>query len=183
MLSRFSLMRIRSAARPLAAVGFLLGSSAVWAGVSPGGSIDYGPVTSTSVPTLGEWTLALLALLMAVVAYRALRGRVNGRLLSNLILAGGAAAAAVAGHGLIKEAEAVAADEQNMSSASGGTVSGHYLVRLTNTSGVLLKIKAIRPNEGVSVLSPGEDYLPECTVNATVAPGAKCSVYFSYPPS
>ncbi len=168
------------AARSLpAAMVLLLGSSA-WAGTAPGGSVDYGPLPgATSVPTLGEWTLVLLALLLAVVAYRALRGRVNGRLLSNLILAGGAAT--VVGHGAIQEAEALVLNEVNMSAPGGGTVSGTYVMQLTNTSGVPLQIKAIRPNEGVSIVAPPEENLPECTVNAVIAPSAKCSVYFNYP--
>lgn len=178
MLSRFSVARSTSTGRSLAVAMLLLCSSGAWAGTPPGGSVDYGPLSPASVPTLGEWTLGLLGLLMAVVAYRALRGRVNGRLLSNLMLAGGAVAATVAGHGLIREAAAViAADEQNMSSPSGGTVTGMYWVQLTNTSGVPLRIKAIRPNMGFTTETPPE--LPECTVNATVSPGAKCNVSFT----
>lgn len=167
----------------LVAQALLLSGTATWAAAVPGGSIDYGPLSTgvAAVPSLSEWMLVLLGLLLAVVAYRALRGRVNGRLLSNLTLAGGALAATVAGHGVIQDAQAdLVADEQNMSSPSGGTVTGTNWVQLTNTSGVPLKIKAVRPNEGFRVVSPPE--LPECDVDVIVLPGNKCNIHFYYLP-
>lgn len=174
--------KFSAARRPIVCV-LLLCSSAAWAG-APGGSIDYGPVSVANVPALGEWTLALMGLLLAAVAYRALRGRVNGRLLSNLILAGGAAAAVVSGHGLIREAQAIVElNDYDMPSPSGGTVAGYSWARLSNSAGVPLRIKAIRPYRGSDIQSPPPDDgagTPECTVNSVVAPSARCTVRFVY---
>lgn len=62
--SMYSLMAI--------AFALLIGASTAWAGL---------PVVpiAVSAPTLSGWVLILLALLLAVVAYRALRERVQGR--------------------------------------------------------------------------------------------------------
>lgn len=183
MLGRFSDARSTLAIRLLATSTLLFCGSAARAG-SPGGSIDYGPISGANVPALGEWTLALMGLLLAVVAYRALRGRVNGRLLSNLILVGGAVAAAASGHDLIREAQAIVElNDYDMSSPSGGTVTGYSWARLTNSSGMPLRIKAIHPNRGSNIQSPPPDDgagSPECTVNSVVAPNAKCTVRFVY---
>ena len=122
----------------------------------------------------------LIALLLSVVAYRVLRGRVGGRLTANLLLAGGALLAAFTGDGVVREAAAIAASDQAMASATGGTVSGSYWVRLTNTSGVALQVMAIRPNARVILRSPPPES-PECTVGTQVAAGAKCNVWFDYP--
>lgn len=178
MLAKFSFNRLPR--KSLTTVALLLVGSASWAGgVAPGGSVDYAPLTSSvsAVPTLGEWMLVLMALLVAVVAYRGLRGRVNGRLLSNLTLVAGALAAAAAGHGLVQEAKAIVADLENMSSPTGGTVMASYWTQLTNTAGVPLKIIAIRPNPGSVVNSPPPDS-PECTVGYVVSPTGKCNIEF-----
>lgn len=179
MQAKFSFPRVTGKLLP--AFGLLLCGPAAWAGMgSVGGAIDYVPLTANvaAVPSLSEWMLVLMGLLLAVVAFRALRGRVNGRLLSNLTLVGGSMVAAAAGHGLIQEVRATPTIDVNMSSASGGTVeTTGYLIRLTNTSGVPLKIKAIRPNESSRIVSPTTE--PECTENLTVLPGNKCNVQFA----
>lgn len=169
--------------RTAAGLAMVCAASAARAGVEvpPGGSIDYAPLAS-SVPTLGAWTLLMLALLVAAVAYRVLRGRVNGRLLSNLFVVGGVAAAGVAGHDLVQRAEAISADPVNLSSSSGGSVSGNRWVQATNTSGVPQQIKAIRPNaDWVLVIEAPEE--PQCQVGTVVQPGAKCNVRFEYQPT
>ncbi len=70
---------------------FGMAASAAYAGSAPGGVVGYAP-GSVAVPTLSEWTLIGLGLLLMVVAYRVLRTRANGRLLANLLVLGGAAA-------------------------------------------------------------------------------------------
>lgn len=146
--------------------------------VPPSGAIDYGPL-ATSVPTLGVWALLLVALLVAVLAYRVLRERVNGRLLSNVVLVGSAAAAGVAGHDLMQRAEAGGEiNSVNLSSVSGGSVNGTDLTQAINTSGIPQQIKAIRPAKSVQVISAPT---PQCQVGAVVQPGAQCNVQFVYP--
>ena len=148
---------------------------------APGGSIDYAPL-AVAVPTVSAWSLGLVALLLTALAYRVLRGRVGGRLLAHLVLVGGALVAAFTGDGVVREAAAIAASDQAMASATGGTVSGSYWVRVTNTSGVALQVMAIRPNARVILRSPPPES-PECTVGTQVAAGAKCNVWFDYPPA
>ena len=69
----------------LAAVSGLCGAQQ-----TPPGQIDYGPLAVSAVPTLGETMLAALVLLLMAAAYRSLRGRVNGRVLSSLLVGGAA---------------------------------------------------------------------------------------------
>lgn len=180
MTGKFSISGMNP--KSLATAALLLCAPVAWAGGPvAGGSIDYGPLAASvsAVPTLGEWMLVLMGLLLAVVAYRSLRGRVNGRLLSNLTLAGGALAATVAGHGLVQEARAIMAGVVNMSSPTGGTAVATNWSALTNTTGVPLKILAIRPNDGSWVISP-PPASPECTVGSVVSPGNVCNVYFVF---
>ena len=65
-------MRFKRSMFNLAVIVFavLSGASAAWAGAS---------IVLTTAPTLSGWLLILLALLFAVVAYRALRGHANSR--------------------------------------------------------------------------------------------------------
>ncbi len=162
--------------RCLLAAAALAGSGLAQAGTVPGGAIDYGPLAA-AVPSLSEWSLALMALLLAVVAYRVLRGRVGGRLMSNLLVAGAAVAAGFSGVGLVREAEALSAVDVNMSSTSGGTLNGTFWTRLNNTTGIPLRIIDIRTNRGVIIESPPPDS-PECTIGTVVAPGARCNIEF-----
>ena len=113
-------MKQAKAAAALLAWGVL---PSAWAGVPVvPGAIVYAPLSSAApVPTLGEWSLTLMALLLAVVAYRVLRGRVNGRLMTPLLLTGGLAAAGLAGHDLVGLAQAVVPQVQ-FSQAAGGSV-------------------------------------------------------------
>lgn len=146
-----------------------------------GGVIDYAPLAIAGVPTLGEWALVLVALLVGAFGYRALRGRVGGRLMSNLMIVGAAAAAGFAGNGIVREAVAQTAFDVNMSSATGGTITGVGWTRLTNTSGVALRILDIRPSRGIEVQSP-PPASPECTIGGTVPVGAQCNVLFANAP-
>ena len=146
-----------------------------WAGTPIGGTVGYGPL-AIAVPTLGEWSLVLLALLLAAVAYRVLRGRVGGRLLSQLFLAGGVAAAGLAGHGLVRQAEAVAFPE--LDNATGGSVTVYGWATLDNVTSVPLRINAVTPNSGSRVKSPPAAGTPECAVGTVVQPADSCNVEF-----
>ncbi|MFD1711597.1 midcut-by-XrtH protein [Ottowia sp. GY511] len=176
-------LSIRNAVRCSAAAAMLGAGTLAHAGtiVPPGGTIDYAPLAA-AVPTLGQWSLALIVLLVVAVAYRVLRGRVGGKLMSNLLILGGAAVATFTGHGVVREAAAIAAQDVSMSSTTGGSVTGNYWLRATNGTAVTLKITDIRPNEGVTIESPPPE-VPECTVGAQVTPGNKCSVHFVFVPS
>ena len=94
-----------------------------WAG-TPINGIDYQPLREISaVPTLSEWGLALLVLMVTVIGYRVARSRGAGRLFSALWLAAGAGAMGYFGHGAVQPAMADVPSSHDMTSQGGGTVS------------------------------------------------------------
>ena len=147
---------------------------------NPPGQIDYGPAAVSAVPTLGEWALVALLLALMALAYRQLRGRVNGRVLSSLLVVGATAVLALSGSPLMRVAQAILMDV-SLNQAGGGTVDVRAGVsKLTNTSGVTQTIRAMR------VLLPGYQWLeypgyPQCVVGLVLAPGASCHVVLEYP--
>ncbi len=176
MLNRRSLSRLTE--KSIAGAALLFIGPAAWAGMGVGGTVVYAPLSNgvTAVPTLGEWMLVLMTLLVAVIAFRGLRGRVNGRLLSNLTLIGGTLAAAAASHGLIQEARAVDYDQVEMV-AAGKTELLFDKTKLNNETNVPLRIISIQPNDW-SIVSLSPQYSPQCAEGQTVAPGAFCHIQF-----
>ena len=155
------------------AMGALLGSVSSWAQSGPGG-ITYAPVESQGIPTLSEWGLLATALLLAVLAYRLLRGRLGGRPLASVVLAG-ALGLALAGGGLqLQSAEAQSESEIALSLPGGGlatiTDEGEWLVR--NTSGVAQSIVAMTAADGFAFQPP--EGTPACAVGMVLTPGAIC---------
>lgn len=168
-------------------IGCAFASAAAYADATPIGSVSYAPLGGVSVPTLGGWALAALATLLAAAAYRLLRGRVHGRLLSNLLLLGVVAVTGMAGHDLMQQADAEesATSTVNLSNASGGTATvtvptGATLSTtavLTNTSGVAQRITALTAVDTATVF-PYEG----CNVGTVLQPGGSCSVMFQFTP-
>ena len=171
-------MKQAKAAAALLAWGVL---PSAWAGVPVvPGAIVYAPLSSAApVPTLGEWSLTLMALLLAVVAYRVLRGRVNGRLMTPLLLTGGLAAAGLAGHDLVGLAQAVVPQVQ-FSQAAGGSVGvGVGETQIINTSGVPQQVTSMSTQPGYSFVTPPGS--PQCQVGTPVAPSGISYVEISSP--
>lgn len=113
-----SLRRMHIPLLGLAGIGL---SSNVFAGSSVG-SIVYGSGAS-AVPALGGSALIVLAILLAVIAFRILRTQQHRGV--NLVVALTAIAAVASGAGgvrLVSDANAVAVGVVNMTSESGGTV-------------------------------------------------------------
>jgi hypothetical protein len=152
-------------------------TSPAWAGFPA--VLTYAPAatTTTSTPTLGGWMLLLLALLLAVVAYRVLRSRVNGRQMGLFALAGSLVAGGAASGDLIEAAQAVI-PAVYMSSATGGTANlGLGIQQVTNTSGVPQQVTALTiTTNGDAFINPGGSYTPQCVVGTVVAPGGSCYV-------
>ena len=127
IVNRFTLV-------PFAVLGM---TSPAWAGFS--GTLAYAPAatTTTSTPMLGTWMLLLLALLLAVVAYRVLRSRISGRQMGLFALAGSLVAGGAASGDLIRVAQAVL-PSLSMTSATGAiTMMSGGITRLVmpmNTS-------------------------------------------------
>lgn len=172
----------------LTAVGALAAwglAPSAWAGIPVFGTIAYGPLSAaTSVPTLGEWSLLLLALLVMVVAYRALRGRVNGRLLTPLLLGGGLAAMGLASGHWVQSAQAVP-PEVDLTVTSGGSVSVSVVnvpVKVINTTAVSQQIKTLSTQfPGASWVAPTSGS-PQCVAGTTVLTvGASCYVQLDIP--
>ena len=159
------------------------------------GGILYGPVaggTTTAVPTVGQWTLIVLALLVAALGYRMLRRNVPGNLLSSLIVVATATGMALHGGQLgsfIKVAGAAppAALELALTNVNGATA---YLTeydrvyKVTNSSDTRQKIIRLLPDIGFlpaaqftdpSVMDPS--YSPQCSQTTILEPDANCYVY------
>ena len=138
----------------IALAGFGL-SSKVFAGASVG-SIVYGTGDSTAVPTLGGSALIVLAVLLAVVAFRILRTQQHKGV--NLVVALTAITAIAAGAGgirLVSDAQAVTVGVVNMTSEAGGSVQlSEGLNEVTNTTNVPLKILDISLVGGCFILVP-----------------------------
>lgn len=153
------------------------------------GTIGYGPLDGgsvASVPTLGQWGLALLVLLASVVAYRALRGRVGGRLMAHLLLGGTLAALTWGGAGALRGAWAIVPPVVvNLSAPSGGSVTvSPGVSQLSNNSGVVQQIKSMAINNAESSTVHWDDPTPsspQCQVGTTVQPGASCYVFLTFP--
>ena len=165
---------------------WLGGASSAWAG-GPIGTIDYAPLGAggvATVPTLGEWALALMVLLLGVLAYRALRGRVNGRLMAQMLLGGGLLAGGLAGEGWLRPVEAGTAPPPppevqvvELTQAGGGSASvtqtGIWEVR--NTSGVAQRITGLNTDGGGAWESP-LPLSPECTVGLVLPAAGSCFI-------
>ena len=160
---------------------FGLAASAAYAGSAPGGVVGYAP-GSVAVPTLSEWTLIGLGLLLMVVAYQVLRTRANGRLLANLLVLGGAAAAGLGGHSLMGNANAVAY-QVDMTSATGGALQvtwTNVTYTVSNTTAVTQTITSISAVGGAFESDPLAT--PRCTVGLQVPASSVCYVRFTYIP-
>lgn len=170
VVNRFTLV-------PFAVLGM---TSPAWAGFPA--ALTYAPA-ATSTPTLGAWMLLLLALLLAVVAYRVLRSRVNGRQMGLFALAGSLAAGGAASGDLVRMAQATAIPQVFMSSATGGTAGlGLGIQQVTNTSGVPQQVTALTITvNGDTFINPGGGYTPQCVVGIVVAPGGSCYVELATP--
>lgn len=114
------------------------------------GAITHAPF-STAVPGLSGLALIVLALLLAVVAVRFLRGKSAG---ANPLLVGATlvTALAVGGSGikLVSDANAVIVDSINMELSSGGTVivpfPGYW--QINNVTGIQQKLTSIEVDPG-----------------------------------
>ncbi|MEZ5606691.1 MAG: midcut-by-XrtH protein [Burkholderiaceae bacterium] len=174
-------MRIKAyrGAAFVAAWALLGAAPQAWAGVAIYGTIDYEPLSVATVPTLSQWALVAMGLLLAVLAYRALRGRIHGRLLTHLLLGGGlAAAGGWAGTGGVPSAQAAPPVEDTvaLSQASGGTANITVLgvSEVENTSAVALRIKAL--NSTAQWINPEPGHAPQCVVGMVLQPGGTCYV-------
>ena len=172
--------KVQSWVRGLLAATGALSAGVSFAGAPGGGVVVYGPDMLARVPTLSEWMLLGLGLMLLVLAYRVLRVRTNGRLLANLTLIGGGALAAAAGHSLFGDARAQPAiTEMPLGSSGGGSVALNVdtLYSLVNQTGIAQRILSVTPTSPYSEDDPG--IAPRCVVGYLLAPTANCYVRFA----
>jgi hypothetical protein len=126
---------------------------------------------------LGTWMLLLLALLLAVVAYRVLRSRISGRQMGLFALAGSLVAGGAASGDLIRVAQAVL-PSLSMTSATGGTIQlGQGIQQIINATAVPQQVTNLTVTvTGGAFTNPGGSYTPQCVVGTMVAPGGSCYV-------
>lgn len=163
--------------------------TAAWAQSSQGIAVDYVPVTATvtSVPTLSEWGMIVLSVLLAAVALYILRGNKGGKPLAALILASSLALGGLGGHGLLSEAHALGVTSSDcptdgqlcyVTVASGGTVTVKTInldVAITNNTGIAQRITGIRVlSETDQIRTP--TLTPQCTASLVLQAGARCYV-------
>ena len=162
----------------------LVASLAMLAGVAQagaeGGVVTYGP-DAAAVPTLSEWTLVGLGMLLVVLAYRVMRAQGKGHLMVNLLALGGAAAMGLGGHSLLGRAEAgVVVDAAAfLVEATGGVVQVPLYgssVRVVNSTPVNQTIRSIAAAPGLSESNPSLS--PRCTAGLRVPATSACYVRF-----
>lgn len=97
----------------------LLLSSAAQAGTVPGGTLTYGPLSSSAIPTLGAGALVLLAALLALAVWRMHRsGQLRNNSFLTVALVIGATSAGLGGIQLVDATPPL----QEFSNPSGGSV-------------------------------------------------------------
>jgi hypothetical protein len=145
--------------------------------------ITYAPVGTSSIPTLSEWAMLGLALLLAAVALYILRNKSGGKPLASIILVTALALGGTTGNKLMGNADAGVTPSQtcnstvrndpwgpcDLTSVSGGTIYTYvapFDVPITNTTAVAQQITAV---VFVSYFSPDTPLTqPQCVPGVTV---------------
>jgi hypothetical protein len=155
--------------------------------------ITYAPVNATSIPTLSEWAMLGLALLLAAVAIFNLRNKTGGKPLASIILVTALALGGMTGNKLMEDANAMVQQPSqscnitvsgdpwgpcNLTSVSGGTIYTYVAgidVPITNTTAAAQKITAVVFNSYFGVATPLTQ--PQCVPGVTVLqPQGTCYV-------
>ena len=172
----------------LVGLAAMAGMPSAWAGFANGAVIVYAPaaasgaVGTASIPTLSEWGMIATAVLVAVMAYRSLRGRLGGKTVASVLLAGVITMAGSQQPGLIRTARAVPVQTE-LSNPAGGMADVQFLtgadVPVVNTSGVAQRIVSVTPQPPYPITQPAGS--PRCVANLQLAPNATCYVRFDLP--
>ncbi len=161
---------------PLSACSLMLGSALAQA--QPGtGSITFSPLSAQSVPTLGSAMLIMLSLLLAFIAFVALRKHRNGTIAP--VVAGALVLAAVASGGsgitLLHKAHAGMGVVISNPAGETRTIFGGQYNSYYNDSGTTLRIGPVSLPEGdcpsYALEGPGA-----CALGGELADQETCSV-------
>ncbi len=184
-------MAIKKMGLATAAVMLATQQTVAFAQQVSGIAVTYAPGTSTSIPTLSEWGMIGLGLLLAVVAVYTLRGKTGGKPLASVILAFVLAFGGLSGNNLIGEAQAAGVISADcpvdgqlcyMTNAAGGTVTTRTInrdIRITNSTGLAQTITGISTLSQWDVIGTPQSpsSVPHCTVTTTLQPGASCYIF------
>jgi hypothetical protein len=140
-------------------------------------TIVYAPATPAStpasIPTLSEWGMLILSVLMVVAAVVSLRKKAGNKTLASVALLSALVLGGFAGDKVIGSANAIILAPV-MSNPAGGTIPPFNYdgieLPVTNTSGVAQMIVSITPTVPVSTTSP------TCTTNLVVPAGGSCYI-------
>ena len=161
----------------LTVAGFMLAALQSVASAVPAETlwtIVYAPATpASSIPTLSEWGMLILSVLMVVGAVVSLRKKAGNKTLASVALLSALVLGGFAGDKVIGSANAIT-PAPVMSNPAGGTITPFYYdgteLPVTNTSGVAQMIVSITPTVPVSTTSP------TCTTNLVVPAGGSCYI-------
>ena len=155
-------------------------------GITTAWTISYAPVTPASVPTLSEWGLLVLALVMAVGTAWSLHKKAGRGTTAVLALATALVLGTVTGQDVVGRAEALPLPAPTLSLAGGGTtepfsywasVNPDQGLAITNTSGVPQRITAITLTVNSLPATPdAPTNSPQCTVGLVLPAGQSCYV-------
>jgi len=159
----------------LTVAGFMLAALQSVVSAAPASTlwtIVYAPATPASIPTLSEWGMLILSVLMVVAAVVSLRKKAGNKTLASVVLLSALALGGFAGDKVIGNANAVIF--AGMSNPAGGTISNMPYdgtdFAIPNTSGVAQMIVSITPTVPVPTASP------TCTTNLVVPAGGSCYI-------
>ena len=158
-----------------AALILLAQADAVFAGPAGPvvGNLAYIP-SPLSVPTLSGWTVILLGLLFAVIAFRVMRTRNAGRPAASIVAAGVIALGAVSGTKMIQDAHAGTTPVPIVINASASLPFGPSESVFTNNTNVHQQIVSVTITNNAyvfGILDPGKT---PCTTLPLLAPGQMC---------
>lgn len=134
--------------------------------------VSYGPANIASVPTLSEWGLMIMGVVLAGVALHAIRKNASSKTIMSLALSAVVLLGTGLGNQTLQSAWAVLAPK--MDNPAGGATSPfpQYIgiVPIQNTTTVPLRIISVTPVEVQN--APGTT----CDPGVIVAPAASCNV-------
>ena len=152
-------------------------------------TISYIPVPPVSVPTLSEWGLLGLALLMVIGTAWAIYKKASPGVTAMLAMLTVPTLGALGDHDVMGSAKAVALPA--LSLPGGGTTDPfsyeEYVVsssgqQITNTSGVPQRITAVTLTVDKTSAAPSTPAnSPQCVVGLVVSPGQSCYVTYVFP--
>ncbi|MDP3497453.1 MAG: midcut-by-XrtH protein, partial [Candidatus Nitrotoga sp.] len=142
------------------------------------GNITYGPVVAQPIPTLSGPMFVVLGLLLAIIAFRALRAHSAGRPLASITAAGIFALSATSGNQLIQYAQAIMPaltfDNSTGGTLNVGVVGEHQVLNNSGQPQRVISVTATPP----AIDSPTSQQ-PRCVAGLTVQINATCYVNFT----